>query len=99
MVVRWEAQVEKAFQSLAAEGILMIVTTMKTGSEDNQEATQISLSVEMMKCISWLKWVSEQEAEMMAEYSQPTWCMTLELEKDSSKREHVIVKEHIPPHM
>ena len=51
-VLRWEAQVETAFQSPAAEGILMIVTTMKTGSEDNQEATQISLSVEMMKCIS-----------------------------------------------
>ena len=29
MAVRWEAQVEKAFQSLAAEGILMIVTTVK----------------------------------------------------------------------
>ena len=45
------------------------------GGEDNQEATHTSLSVEM-KHISWLKWVSEQEAEVMAEYSQPKWCMT-----------------------
>ena len=53
----------------------------------------------MMKHISWLKYVSEQEAEMMAEYSQPKWCLTLELQKDSSKRERVIVKEHTPPHV
>ena len=69
------------------------------GGEYNQEAAHTSLSVEMMKHVSWLKWVSEQEAEMMAEYSQPKWCMTLDSQKDSSKREHVIVKEHIPPHM
>ena len=34
-----------------------------------------------------------------AEYSHPKWYMTLEPQKDSSKGEHVIVKEHIPPHV
>ena len=46
------------------------------GGEYNQEAAHTSLSVEMMKHVSWLKWVSEQEGETVQNtHSQSDiWC-------------------------
>ena len=97
MVVRWEAQAEKALWRPPVEGIFRTVIKMQTQEVRIIIRLLASLNAAEMKMISWLMQGSEQETATMAVCSQTKLFMILFPLKDNSDKKLVRVREQTVP--